>query len=72
MMLQVRETPSGSVNNACHLDIGLWKLPPVVLLLAVRRLRLRSADAPVFYYGQPEKSARNLSRTNPSQSLMGN
>lgn len=35
MMLEVRETPSGSVNNACHLKIGLWKLPPVLLLLAV-------------------------------------
>lgn len=30
-----RETPSGSVNNACHLKIGLWKLPPVLLLLVV-------------------------------------
>lgn len=24
-----REPPSGSVNNACHLKIGLLKLPPL-------------------------------------------
>lgn len=35
MMLWVRETPSGSVNNACHLKIGLWKLPPLLSLLVV-------------------------------------
>lgn len=35
MMLEVRETPSGSVNNACHLKIGLWKLPPELLLLVL-------------------------------------
>lgn len=28
-----RETPSGSVNNPCHLEIGLRKLPSLLLLL---------------------------------------
>lgn len=55
MMLEVRETPSGSVNNACHLKIGLWKLPPELLLLVLSGRSCISAEVETSSLLQSER-----------------